>query len=111
MTGGTGAKLERSEDDPTAGGALYDLTLFVSGASSLSGRAIANARELCEQHLDGQYHLSVVDIHVDPDALVGSLVLAVPTMIKNRPGPERRVVGDLSHPAKVLQALDIPFAP
>jgi circadian clock protein KaiB len=110
MIGRTGAKLERSEGDLAVGEALYDLTLFVSGASSLSGRAIANARQLCELHLDGRYHLAVVDVHGDPTALVGRSVVAVPALVKNRPRPERKIVGDLSHTAKVLLALDIPFA-
>jgi circadian clock protein KaiB len=110
MIGRTGAKLNRSEDELTASDALYDLTLFVSGASSLSGRAIADARQLCELHLEGRYHLAVIDVHGDPTALAGRSVVGVPTLVRNRPRPERKVVGDLSQTAKVLLALDIPFA-
>jgi circadian clock protein KaiB len=100
--------LGRSEDEPGTPGRLYELTLFVSGASARSGRAIANTRQLCDTHLEGRYHLSVVDVQVDPTALLDSGVLAVPSLVRNRPAPVRMIVGDLSDTGKVLLALDLP---
>jgi circadian clock protein KaiB len=85
----------------------YELTLFVSGASDLSARAIANARELCDTHLEGRYELAVLDVHEDAAAALDSDVIAAPTLVRNRPLPVRKLVGDLSHTAKVLVALDI----
>ena len=111
MTSPHDATLKRFEDALAgADETFYELTLFVSGASDLSARAIANARQLCDVHLAGRYHLSVVDVHEDPTALISSRVLATPTLVKNRPLPVRRVVGDLSHTDKVLRALDLPVA-
>jgi len=104
------ATLERADDELPAEGAYVDVTLFVSGASALSGRAIDDARQLCDVHLDGRYHLSVVDVHGNPAALLGAGVLAVPSLVRNRPLPVRRAVGDLSDSAKVLLALDLPAA-
>jgi circadian clock protein KaiB len=86
----------------------YELTLFVSGASALSVRAVADARHLCELHLPGRYSLSVIDVHEDPAALTSGRIIAAPTLVKNRPLPVRRLVGDLSQPEKVLLALNIP---
>jgi circadian clock protein KaiB len=88
----------------------YDLTLFVSGASDLSARAIANTRQLCDIHLDGWYHLSVVDVHEDPAAVARSQVVATPTLVKNLPLPMRKFVGDLSSTDRVLVALELPVA-
>lgn len=88
----------------------FDLTLFVSGASELSARAIADTRRLCEEHLDGRYHLSVVDVHENTAAALASGVLAAPTLIKNLPAPARRLVGDLSDTRNVLRALALPVA-
>ncbi len=93
-----------------AGDVFYDLTLYVSGASDLAARAIANARHLCELHCEGRYHLSVVDIHEDPSSLLTNNVLATPTLVKSQPAPVRRVVGDLSESAKVISTLDLPAA-
>ncbi len=95
---------------PAGASMRYELTLFVSGASALSARAVANARLLCDDHLDGPSDLSVVDVQKDPSALLGSSVIAVPTLVRSRPLPVRKVVGDLSDTAKVLLALDLPGA-
>jgi circadian clock protein KaiB len=89
---------------------LYDLTLFVSGASDLSSRAVADATRVCELHLTGEYQLSVVDVHDAGQADGARRVLAVPTLVKNRPLPARRIVGALSNTAKVLRALRLPAA-
>jgi circadian clock protein KaiB len=59
---------------------------------------------MCDTYLEGRHRLSVVDIH---DAPAGSRVVAVPTLVRDRPLPVRRVVGDLSHIEKVLAALEI----
>jgi circadian clock protein KaiB len=85
----------------------YELTLFVSGASDLSARAIANAKELCDAHLEGRYELSVVDVHEDAAAAINSDVIAAPTLVRNWPLPVRKLVGDLSRTDKVLVALDL----
>jgi circadian clock protein KaiB len=84
-----------------------ELTLFVSGASDRSARAIADARELCDVHLAGRYQLSVVDVHEDPAAVMSHGVVAAPTLVRARPLPLRRFIGDLSHAGDVLRKLEI----
>ena len=87
-----------------------ELTLFVNGASELSASAIADARQLCDVHLDGGYHLSIVDVHDDPAAVLSNRVLAAPTLVKHLPLPARKYVGNLSHTDRVLLALELPVA-
>ena len=91
--------------------AHYVLTLFVTGASDLSGRAIINIRALCEQHLEGRYTLVVVDVHKDPQLMSSYDLVAAPALIKEAPLPKRMLVGDLSDTARVLAALDIADKP
>jgi circadian clock protein KaiB len=111
MTTPHDATLRRFEEELSAfDESDYELTLFVSGASDLAARAIANARKLCDFHLHGRCHLSVVDVHEDPAAVLSSRLLATPTLVRNMPLPVRRVVGDLSDTDKVLRALDLPLA-
>jgi circadian clock protein KaiB len=83
----------------------YHLTLFVSGASDLSARAIAAVRQLCDGHLRGRCQLTVLDIHDAPEAAVSRRVYAVPALVRTWPLPERRVVGDLSQTGHVLSVL------
>jgi circadian clock protein KaiB len=89
-------------DDPRP-----QLTLFVSGASDLSARAIADATELCDVRLGGRYGLSVVDVHQDPATTLSNGVNAAPTLVRAAPLPMRRFVGDLSDADAVLLRLGI----
>jgi circadian clock protein KaiB len=85
----------------------FELTLFVSGASEISARAIANARSLCDTHLGGRGRLLVVDVHESSTVALAAGVLAVPTLVRDQPLPVRRFVGDLAHVDRVLHALDL----
>jgi circadian clock protein KaiB len=86
----------------------FDLTLIVSGASALSRRAIENATLLCETHMAGRYHLSVVDLSEAPASVAHGQVLAAPTLVKTWPLPVQKFVGDLSRTDGVLAALGLP---
>lgn len=87
--------------------AEYVLTLFVTGASDMSARAIGNVRAICDEHLAGRYQLAVVDVHRDASLMSAHDVVAAPTLIKESPLPKRMLVGDLSDTRRVLAALDI----
>jgi circadian clock protein KaiB len=94
------------------GSARYDLTLFVTGASALSARAISDVRSLCDTHLPNRYDLRIVDVRENPALVISRGVLASPTLIKDLPLPRRVLVGNLSDTSRVLLALDInPPAP
>jgi circadian clock protein KaiB len=98
----------RLEGDDGTNPPLYELTLFVSVGSERSNRAIANARELCDVHLEGRYRLTVVDINVDATAASENAILAVPTLVRTEPLPRRAFIGDLSHLERVLTLLKLP---
>ena len=93
---GSGRPLER-----------YVLTLYVTGATARSLRAIANIKAVCEEHLKGRYDLEVVDIYRRPELLSKDHVVAVPTLIKRLPVPLRLLVGDLPRMEQVLRGLDL----
>lgn len=85
----------------------YVLTLYVTGTTPRSRRAIKNIRAICETHLKGQYELPVVDIYQQPALAKGEQIIAVPTLIKKIPPPLRRIIGDLSDTERVLYGLDL----
>jgi circadian clock protein KaiB len=95
------------DDDLDGPRRAYELTLFVSGASDLSARAVADARELCDTYLDRAARLTVVDVYNDPRPAQGDGVLATPTLVRTFPLPARKIIGDLSDTARVLLALDL----
>jgi circadian clock protein KaiB len=83
------------------------LRLYVAGTSTKSMRAIQNAREICDTHLEGRYDLDVIDIFQQPALAKDDQILAVPTLIKKLPAPLRRFIGDLSDRNVVLVGLDL----
>jgi len=85
----------------------YVLKLYVTGATPRSLRAIANVKAICEQYLEGRYHLEVVDIYRRPALLRRDQIVAVPTLVKKLPPPLRLLVGDLSRTEQVLQGLGL----
>ncbi len=90
--------------------ATYNLSLYVSGATGRSIRAITNIRNFCEEHLKGRYRLNVIDIYQSPEQLAKHDIVAAPTLIKETPLPLRRFVGDLSDTAKVAKGLALSAA-
>lgn len=86
----------------------YELMLYTTGATPRSMRAIVNLVALLSRRLSGRYRLQIVDLYDRPEDAAGAQVVAIPTLIKLKPGPERRVVGDMSDEPRILQALDLP---
>ena len=72
-----------------------------------STRAITNMKRICEEHLQGQYELEVIDLYQHPQLAQGDQIVAVPTLIKKLPPPLRRIIGDMSDTERVLVGLDL----
>ncbi len=87
--------------------AEYLLRLFVAGLTPRSQRAIANLKSICELHLAGRYRIEVIDLYQSPQLAHDEQIIATPTLLKVRPVPSQRVIGDLSQVDKVLHGLDI----
>ena len=85
----------------------YILRLYVTGMTSRSARAVHNVRAICDEYLEGQYDLEVIDIYQQPVLLKGEQIIAAPTLIKKLPLPMRRIIGDMSNRERVLLGLDL----
>jgi circadian clock protein KaiB len=83
------------------------LTLFVSGASPASSRAVRRLRDLCDRHCPSGYDLEIVDIYQQPAMVVSRGVLAVPTLFKELPLPAKVLIGDFTDESRVLAALGL----
>ncbi|TPG67586.1 circadian clock KaiB family protein [Hymenobacter nivis] len=95
----------------TAPPAEYAFDLYVTGATPNSTRAVRNIKEICEQYLPGRYALRILDLYQQPHLAQQEQIVAAPTLVRVRPLPQRRLVGDLSDRATVLVALGLPPAP
>ena len=98
---------QNTEGSSPPNGVSYVLALYITGQSVRSQQAVANLRNLCE-HLGDTCELIVVDVLERPQAAEDERILATPTVIRRRPLPMRRVIGDLSDRDKVSVWLDLP---
>ena len=85
----------------------YVLRLFITGATPNSVRAVANIRQILEDHLKGRYSLEIIDVYQQESIAEKEQLIALPLLIKKKPLPERRMIGDLSNTEKVLKGLGI----
>ncbi|HTE24235.1 circadian clock KaiB family protein [Flavitalea sp.] len=85
----------------------YILRLFITGTSPNSVRAIKNLRDICEEHLKGRYFLEIIDVYQQAVLAKEEQIIALPLLIKKSPGPERRLIGDMSDTGKVLKGLGL----
>ena len=85
----------------------YKLRLYVAGMTPRSALAIANVREICDEHLKGRHDLRVIDLSQQPTLAEGAQIVALPTLIRKMPQPLRRIIGDLSDRERVLIGLDL----
>ncbi|MCW3075977.1 MAG: KaiB domain protein [Bacteroidetes bacterium] len=86
---------------------FWQLKLYVAGQTPKSVAALTNIKKYCEENLDGQYTIEVVDLVKNPQLAAGDQILAIPTLVRKVPEPIRKIIGDLSNEEKVLVGLDI----
>ena len=85
----------------------YELRLYVAGQTPKSLAAFANLKKICEEHLNGQYHIEVLDLLKEPQLASGDQILAIPTLVRKLPAPIKKIIGDLSNTERVLVGLDV----
>jgi circadian clock protein KaiB len=83
------------------------LKLYISGPTPRSAQALVQVRDLCEAALRGRYELSVVDLSQTPALAAHHQIVAAPTLVRERPLPQRKFIGDMSDRDKILRGLDV----
>jgi circadian clock protein KaiB len=85
----------------------YVLRLYVAGATDRSRQAILRARQLCEDELNGNCKLEVIDVYQQPILAREGQIIATPTLVREFPRPVRRLIGNLANTAGLFVGLDL----
>jgi len=85
----------------------WSLRLYTAGHSPKSLRAIENLKRICEEHLQGRYHIEVVDLLKQPHLARSDQIFALPTLVRQLPVPIKQILGDLSNTSRALIGLDL----
>ncbi len=88
-------------------GLKYKLSLFITGTTPVSARAVVNVRRFCEEHLGDSCDLEIIDIRANPKIAKEQQLIAAPTLIKHLPLPARRLIGDMSAADRLFAGLDL----
>ena len=80
----------------------YVLQLFIANHTPSSMMAIANLDHICQERLADRCRIEIIDIKADPDQATTENIVAVPTLVKKLPLPEKRVIGNLINTDRVL---------
>jgi circadian clock protein KaiB len=86
---------------------VWELRLYVAGTTPKSVKAFANLKQICEEHLAGQYRIEVIDLVENPRLAQQDQIVAIPTLVRKLPKPMRKIIGDLANTERVLVGLEI----
>jgi len=77
--------------------------------SPRSATAVEHLRRLCEERLSAaEYDIRVIDVAEAVEEAEAARILVTPTVVRTRPEPVVRVLGDLAATAKIADALGLP---
>ncbi|WP_371261590.1 circadian clock KaiB family protein [Rivularia sp. PCC 7116] len=83
------------------------MKLYVTGDTSRSDRAISNLKELSVEHFPDNYHITIINVLKNPEIAEKEKIIVTPTLIREYPLPQVRIIGDLSDIQTVLNGLGI----
>lgn len=86
----------------------YLFKLYITGESANSMQAVASLQRTLEAQIPGRYEITLVDVVEQPEAAEEEGILATPTLVRERPGPPRRIIGSLSDSEKLVRSLELP---
>jgi circadian clock protein KaiB len=86
---------------------FYELELYISGATARSRSAVSNVKAVAEKHLKGRYRLVVTDLYQEPVKARDEQIIVVPMLVRRRPLPMQRIIGDLASEKHVLRGLEV----
>ena len=97
----------RNSPAPPAEKASVAFRLYVSAASPISARAIANVRRFLDTHFPGTHRLAVLNIAEHVGLARADQIIASPTLVRLGDVPLRRIIGDMSDEARLRAALGV----
>jgi circadian clock protein KaiB len=85
----------------------WQLRLYIAGQTPKSLVAFANLKNICEEYLQDQYVIEIIDLIEQPHLATEDQIIALPTLVKKFPLPIKKIIGDLSNTQKVLLGLEL----
>lgn len=84
----------------------WELTLIVLSDDDLSKAARETIEDVCRVELDG-CRPNIVDASENPEILEDYEIFAIPTLLREKPGPLKKIIGSLTNRDIVLHELGV----
>lgn len=81
--------------------------LYILGGQASSALAVRNLKKFCEEEIQANYEIFIIDILEEPYLSEESKILVTPTLIKESPGKSIRIVGDFSDVNRLMHILEL----
>jgi circadian clock protein KaiB len=91
--------------------ATYIFLLFVANHETEARESVAALSAELDRRLPGQYRIEIIDILRNPERADEAKVFATPMLVRSRPTPPVRILGDFSQPEKVISLLGLDAQP
>ena len=85
----------------------WNLRLFITDWTPRCVVAYKNLNRICSKHLKDMCQIEVVDLLENPEIARREQIVAIPTLMKMSPKPERIIIGDFTDEERVLKTLGI----
>ncbi|MBC7391299.1 MAG: circadian clock protein KaiB [Opitutaceae bacterium] len=86
---------------------IYSLRLYITGMTPNCRKAVENIKTICEKYLLENYELEIIDMYQEPELTIEHQILASPTLVRLRPLPVKKLLGNLSDFDKVITVLNL----
>ncbi len=83
----------------------YVLRLFIKSDNSHAEKTLSSIHQLLEQGLANPYTLKVIDISKNPEQAAIHQVTVTPTLVRVKPKPVRRIIGQFDDIQRVLKII------
>ena len=97
----------KKRSGPSAEKEAWCLRLYVADHTPRSVAALANLKKILDEHLKQPYTIELMDLLKNPQLAERDQILAIPTLVRKRNNPVRKIIGDLSNTEKTLVALGL----
>lgn len=85
--------------------------LYIAGQGPNSRLAVANLASLCETYLVDRCETEIVDVFHHPERALEDGIFLTPQLLIVSPPPSQSIIGNLSRPEVLLQALNLSRIP
>lgn len=86
---------------------MFKFRLYVAGDTQNSIEALANLTNFCHAHLMNRHKIEVIDVFKESAKTLEDGIFMTPTLVRLSPSPMLKIVGTLSQPQIILQALGL----